>query len=133
LWGEEDVALVREAGYMKRRLPPSTALTSGNRARTRCGCKRIKISGKDNALAFIDAPARRQAGVEEMNAPVVWLLSDGAPGHLSQSRGIVDALPRDPRADGDRAAEGAQQRLETAGPLLPAVDPRSGFLAVARI
>ena len=22
----------------------------------------------------------------------VWLLSDGAPGHLSQSRGIVDAL-----------------------------------------
>lgn len=27
-----------------------------------------------------------------MNAPVVWLLSDGAPGHLSQSRGIVDAL-----------------------------------------
>jgi peptidoglycan/xylan/chitin deacetylase (PgdA/CDA1 family) len=44
------------------------------------------------------APARRQAGVEEMNAPVtVWLLSDGAPGHLSQSRGIVDALRDHPR------------------------------------
>jgi mitochondrial fission protein ELM1 len=30
--------------------------------------------------------------VEEVSAITVWLLSDGAPGHLSQSRGIVDAL-----------------------------------------
>ena len=30
---------------------------------------------------------------EELRAPLtVWLLSDGAPGHLSQSRGIIDAL-----------------------------------------
>ncbi|MBL8999122.1 MAG: hypothetical protein JNL44_17725, partial [Gemmatimonadetes bacterium] len=27
-----------------------------------------------------------------MRPLTVWLLSDGAPGHLSQSRGIVDAL-----------------------------------------
>lgn len=30
--------------------------------------------------------------MEEMNPLTVWLLSDGAPGHLSQSRGIADAL-----------------------------------------
>lgn len=30
--------------------------------------------------------------MEEVKPLIVWLLSDGAPGHLSQSRGIVDAL-----------------------------------------
>lgn len=30
--------------------------------------------------------------MEEVKPLTVWLLSDGAPGHLSQSRGIVDAL-----------------------------------------
>jgi mitochondrial fission protein ELM1 len=30
--------------------------------------------------------------VEEVKPLFIWLLSDGAPGHLSQSRGIVDAL-----------------------------------------
>ncbi len=30
--------------------------------------------------------------MEEVSPITVWLLSDGAPGHLSQSRGIVDAL-----------------------------------------
>ena len=30
--------------------------------------------------------------MEEVRPLTVWLLSDGAPGHLSQSRGIVDAL-----------------------------------------
>lgn len=28
------------------------------------------------------------------NEPVVWLLSDGAPGHVSQSQGLVDAIRR---------------------------------------
>lgn len=28
------------------------------------------------------------------NEPVVWLLSDGAPGHVSQSQGLVDAIGR---------------------------------------
>lgn len=28
------------------------------------------------------------------NEPVIWLLSDGAPGHVSQSQGLVDAMQR---------------------------------------
>ena len=36
--------------------------------------------------------ADRGTGRTSTAALAVWLLSDGAPGHLSQSRGIVDAL-----------------------------------------
>jgi uncharacterized protein len=38
-----------------------------------------------------DTDAGRQAGTLQVSVQL-WLLSDGAPGHLSQSQGIVDAL-----------------------------------------
>ena len=55
-----------------------------------------EVSASDAQRAAADSAGTRAdngAGCTSTAAPLaVWLLSDGAPGHLSQSRGIVDAL-----------------------------------------
>ena len=55
-----------------------------------------EVSASDAQRAAADSAGTRAdngAGCTSAAAPLaVWLLSDGAPGHLSQSRGIVDAL-----------------------------------------
>ena len=85
------------------------------------------MSTSDAQRAPADSAGTRAdngAGCTSAAAPLaVWLLSDGAPGHLSQSRGIVDALAT------RRAVEITTIELKVRSPLWK----RLGRLALPRI
>ena len=85
------------------------------------------MSASDAQRAAADSAGTRAdngAGCTSAAAPIaVWLLSDGAPGHLSQSRGIVDALAT------RRAVEITTIELKVRSPLWK----RLGRLALPRI
>ncbi len=86
-----------------------------------------EVSTSDAQRAPADSAGTRAdngAGCTSAAAPLaVWLLSDGAPGHLSQSRGIVDALAT------RRAVEITTIELKVRSPLWK----RLGRLALPRI
>ena len=67
-------------------------MSPGHVAGTSTGPARAELGGTDpsGVAGMVQPESRdRQDEARQLN---VWLLSDGAPGHLSQSRGIVDAL-----------------------------------------
>lgn len=67
-------------------------MSPGHVAGTSIGSARAELGGADQSGVAGVVQAEVRDPQDETRELTVWLLSDGAPGHLSQSRGIVDAL-----------------------------------------